>query len=147
MGWMSRRQDVPEDPPSWPDEPATGRRVLVEHPDPSVRTILQRDLTERGYDVLTCGGPRPVGEPHAPCPLLRQAPCPAVEDADVVVSGLSLTEHISRMTLRRIARRGTPPLVLMAPAAVVDEHGDEMTPHHVFPVSGAAVARAIDEVV
>lgn len=84
------------DPPSWGRAPWTRPRVLIEHGDPVARDVLGTSLSERGYDVLMCAGP---ADEHD-CPLLRSEPCPAVEDADVVVTGLLGTDRG-----RRIAQR------------------------------------------
>lgn len=148
MGW---RRPTPErtersEAPTWAGEPVR-TRILVEHPDPTVRDVLQRDLVAEGYEVLACGGPRPEDDRAASCPLLRQQPCPAVTGADVVVSGLSLTDHVSRIVLRRITRNSRPPLILAARAHDIDAHADGITPHHLFPVDAREVSRLVDDLV
>lgn len=71
-------------PPAW--EARTGRRrVLIEHPDAATRQRLETALRDRGYDTLACPGP---GQRDG-CPLLGQTICPAVAQADVVVTGLA----------------------------------------------------------
>ena len=74
-------------PPRW------GRRqrrprVLVEHPDTQVREVLQQQLTEHGYDVVTCPGPG-TDATRVPCPVVHDAPCPGVDGADAVICGLA----------------------------------------------------------
>ena len=71
-------------PPAW--EARTGRRrVLIEHADAATRQRLETGLRARGYDTLSCPGP---GQRDG-CPLLGQTICPAVAQADVVVTGLA----------------------------------------------------------
>lgn len=70
-------------PPSW-STPWRATRVLIEHADPVVRADLQTRLRADGYDPIGCGGP----SEREYCPLLAHEPCPAVTQADVVVSGL-----------------------------------------------------------
>lgn len=104
-----RRRSTASPPPAWGPE-RTGRRVLFEHADGAVRGVMARELSQLGYDVRTCGGPRDdVG-----CPVLRQQPCPAVEGADVVVTGL-LNDERGRFIARRI-RQHHPDLELIAEA-------------------------------
>lgn len=146
MTWSRTRRRPPKpDVPAWPAE-RTGTRVLLEVSDPGVREGLERGLSAKGYQVLTCGGPDLDPDVGVTCPVLRQERCPAVSDADVVVSTLSLTRPVTRMIQRRIAREGRPPLILGAPQDVVASHGDGMTPHQVFPVGPDAVARLVDSV-
>lgn len=77
-------RDSGSGPPGW--EAGTGRgRVLIEHPDAATRQRLETGLRARGYDTLACPGP---GQRDG-CPLLGQTICPAVAQADVVVTGLA----------------------------------------------------------
>lgn len=72
------------DPPAW--GPSSGRpRVLIEHADPDTRARLEAELRARGLDTLACPGPGQRGG----CPLIGQTVCPAVAQADVVVTGLA----------------------------------------------------------
>jgi len=90
-------------PPSWLDV-TTGRgkaQVLVEHPDPAVRDLLARGLTQHGYRTVTCAGPG-TDQPRALCPLLADEPCPAVSGADAVVFGLDQRDPDSRRVLDRL---------------------------------------------
>lgn len=79
-----RRGDHSGRPPAW-STPRTHPRVLVEHPDGAVRDHLVTGLRDRGYDTLGCGGP----DAEQPCPLLVGLPCPAVDSADAIVTGLT----------------------------------------------------------
>jgi hypothetical protein len=90
----SRTTRAPAPPPSW-STAWRGERVLVEHADPEVREELLSDLRARGYDPIGCGGP--AAREH--CPVLSQEPCPAVQQADAVVTGL-VDDRPGRMIAR-----------------------------------------------
>lgn len=109
MSWLRQRPRKSSPPPSW-DEQARSRRVLVEHCDGAIRNVLKRELTELGYEVRTCGGPKD----GVSCPVLRQQTCPAVEGTDVVVTGL-LNDRLGRLIARRI-RRHHPRIDLISEA-------------------------------
>jgi hypothetical protein len=90
-------------PPTW-HHATTGRgtaRVLVEHPDPAMRELLARGLTQHGYRTITCAGPR-TADARALCPLLADEACPAVSGADAVVFGLDARDPDSRRVLDRL---------------------------------------------
>ena len=87
MGWM-RRSWRSGAVPEWSGGRGARPRVLLEHRDPSVLDILGDGLEDEGFEVLTCGGPRPEVGPGTECPLLRGEVCPGVEGADVVVTSL-----------------------------------------------------------
>lgn len=77
-------RDRGSEPPAWGAR--TGqRRVLIEHADAGTRQRLESGLRARGYDTLACPGP----DQRDGCPLLGQTICPAVAQADVVVTGLA----------------------------------------------------------
>ncbi len=135
------------DPPRWP-EARVGVRVLVEHPEPLVRDRLERELRERGYEVLSCAGPRPDREGAVSCPLLHQEHCPAVDGADVVVNGLLLQNASTRMVLRR-ARTQHPslPVIVEAPGQVVEDHDGDLADAHLYPLSVERLTELLDELV
>ena len=135
---------LPRSAPRWEGEKSAAR-VLVEHPDPLLREGIREVLTDAGYEVVTCGGPHASDVPGASCPLLRQEPCPAVNGADVVFSGLKLRDQVSRMILRRIAKDPCRPLVLTAPQREVDEYVPDVTDHVVFPLGSRRIVQQIDE--
>ena len=81
-----RRHRTRAAPPRWGSRQRRPR-VLLEHPSTAVRAVLQQQLTEHGYDVVTCPGPGPDGT-RVPCPVVHDALCPAVEGADAVICGL-----------------------------------------------------------
>lgn len=126
--------------PAWGPERA-GTRVLLEHPDGAVRTVLQGRLAELGYDVLTCAGP----EGDVGCPLLRQQPCPAVDEADVVVTGL-VNGLVGRMITRRIRRR-RPEVLVVAEATehLARQHEVLADVHLVHPVCSRELLRTLQE--
>jgi len=55
-------------------------RVLVVHHDADVADDEADALRRAGYEVVQCSGPI-----FAPCPIHAGLPCPAIDDADVVV--------------------------------------------------------------
>jgi hypothetical protein len=85
------------------------------------RGILERRLKASGYDALSCAGP--VDETNkVSCPLLRQEPCPAVDGADAIVSGLDFRRDANRLVAARIAKaRPDCPLLLDTPDHITDE--------------------------
>lgn len=126
--------------PTWGQERA-GTRVLLEHPDGAVRTVVQDQLGKLGYDVLSCAGP----DGEVGCPLLRQQPCPAVEGADVVVTGL-VNEIAGRLITRRIQRRRPDvPVVAEATEQLARQHDVLADVHLVNPVCSRELLRTVQE--
>jgi hypothetical protein len=115
MFWR-RPRTTPAPPPSW-STVYNGRRVLVEHADPEVREELLGDLRARGYDPIGCGGP--AERDH--CPVLSQEPCPAVQQADAVVTGL-VDDRPGRMIARTMLDLAPdrPLLVAGSPEVLAD---------------------------
>lgn len=134
-------------PPRWTGT-RVGVRVLVEHPDPLVRARLERGLKERGYEVLSCAGPRPDHDGAVSCPLLHQEHCPAVDGADVVVNGLRLQDATTRIGLRR-ARTQHPvlPIIVAAPSQAVEGLDTDLADAHLHPLTVDRLAELIDELV
>lgn len=134
-----RRRGGPSRPPEWGTQVGperAGRRVLFEHADGAVREVMARELSQLGYDVLTCGGPRDaVG-----CPVLQQQPCPAVEGADVVVTGL-LNDERGRFIARRI-RQHHPDIDLIAEATewTAEQVDRPVANRRVFPLRSQSLA-------
>lgn len=133
--------------PDWAD---TGQaiRVLVEHPDTTVRDILVRNLQDRGYAALGCGGPRPDTEGAVSCPFLHQEHCPAVDGADVIVNGLPVGQVSTRVMLHR-ARTQHPdlPVILEAPDIVAEAHDLDLADAHLYPMSVERLTLLIDTLV
>lgn len=146
MRWHLRHRDPTTPVPEW-DGPPDGTRVLLEHPDPGVRGIVEDDLTAQGYEVLTCAGPGAAGESGTPCPVLRQETCPAVAGADVVVTGLPLQDARARLIVHRISRDDPDrPLIVEAPNQLVERYGHGAIEHHLFPLRMAPLSRMLDAV-
>jgi hypothetical protein len=146
MRWHLRHRDPVATVPDW-DGPHDTMRVLLEHPDPGIRSIVERDLTAQGYEVLTCAGPGAIGEPGTPCPVLRQETCPAVAGADVVVSGLPLHDARARLIVHRISRDDPDrPLIVEAPNQLIERYGHEAIEHHLFPLRMAPLSRMLHDV-
>lgn len=148
MGRFFRSNDQPEDrrgPPNWRGLPK-GRRVLVEHRDPLSRGILERRLRASGYRAVSCAGPAGPGK-KVSCPLLRQEPCPAVEGADAIVSGLDFRHDHNRLIAARIARaRPDCPLFLDTPDNVADEWGTSIDHEPVYRMTAPGVIRKLDAI-
>lgn len=138
-----RREPARQMAPTWSS--ANGSpRVLVEHPDPMARGAAQRALEAGGYEVLTCGGPHPVGEPSRSCPVLPQQPCPAVRGADVVVSALA-RDQVSRMVTRRVVRDDPDqPVIVVAPQDIVDRHDPDVSAARLWPLDADGLLSMVD---
>lgn len=134
-GLFSRRRTPRAEPPEWTDAHER-TRVLVEHPDPTVRDILERTLGDRGYEVLTCGGPRAEEDGAVSCPLLHQEHCPAIDGADLVTNGLPLHRPATRMMLRRLrAQHPDLPVVLEAPGQIAEQYDGDLADAHIYPLN------------
>lgn len=140
-----RRPDRTSEPPRWS---AAWRRprVLVEHVDPGVRDALVAGLCTRGYDVLACPGPvsgvrrPPVRDEGRACPLLEGEPCPAVDGADVVVTGLADTPA-GREIVRRIADDDPDrPLLVEGTSWMLRHLEEDLAGRAVWPLTTATVA-------
>ena len=134
--------------PAWADDaPSGGVRVLVEHPDPTVRDVAVRDLTAAGYDVLACAGPRPEGSGAVTCPLLHQQGCAAVAGADVIVNGLPLDQDASRLILRRILRdRPDTPVIVETSGQTAERHAAGAMVRRLYPLRVPELLGALREV-
>jgi hypothetical protein len=139
--WRRRHTDDMA-PPAWTADDS-GPRVLIEHPDPDVRYVLGRQLSERGYSVRGCGGPSADGG----CPILAEQPCPAVDGAEFVVNGL-LGDSRGRLIARRIRRSHPDKRIVVEAtdwmAAQVDTTPDSDTAtRRVYPLRTDAVCALI----
>lgn len=134
-----RDQGVRSQPPRWVT-PRSRPRVLVEYADDAVRGHLLRGLRLRGYDALGCPGP----DARATCPLLHDRPCPAVAEADAVVTGL-----VARPPGRAIAtiiHALAPDRPLIAEGTQLMLHGldERLQATPAFPLEVDEVADALD---
>jgi DNA-binding response OmpR family regulator len=92
--------------------------VLVVHHDPDIADQEVDSLRRAGYIVRQCAGPT-VG----PCPVLQRRPCPAVDEADVLVYDVwSAGDSDSGRHLIEELREQHPeiPVVLTAPGIELD---------------------------
>ncbi len=138
MFWR-RARTTPSPPPSW-STVWNGRRVLVEHADPRVREELLSDLRTRGYDPIGCGGPAERDQ----CPVLGQEPCPAVQQADAVVTGL-VDDRPGRMIAHAMLDLAPdrPLLVTGSPEVIADL--DPQLQRRAVELRGDAIEAALDE--
>jgi hypothetical protein len=123
MQWRTRSGIVATKQfPRWPDDP--GRpRVLVECDNASVQDGVIRALSESGYTVAACGGPETRAS-HV-CPLVTDGRCGLVEDADIVVHMLDMTETDNRLVLYAIRKRvPETPIVIEASLPGAAHDGD-----------------------
>lgn len=148
-----RRHDATgtETAPHWPeDHTPAATRVLVEHPERIAQGHLERGLRERGYEVLTCGGPEAAGPVRTQCPILAGESCPGVEGADVIVSSLHLGGAQEGLLVQRLAENlSGPPMILEASGWQVETaFGRADTVAHHYPFTSIDdVATAIEGLV
>lgn len=146
--WPRHRPPRRPAPPRWADDDGRPRaRILVEHPDPVAQDVLATGLRQRGYAVVTCGGPRADGMTEVTCPLLEGERCPGVDGADAIVSALPLSSGPERAIVRRIAEDpGTGPILLETSRRHVAESLGDVDVHGtVLPLTVDRVVRALDE--
>ena len=139
MFWRRSPRTAPSPPPSW-STVWRGERVLVEHADPDIREQLLSTLRARGYDPIGCGGP--AERDH--CPVLSQEPCPAVQQADAVVTGL-VDERAGRMIARTMLdlAPGRPLLVVTSPEVAATLDPDLQ--RRAVDAQGRTIGAALDE--
>lgn len=138
LGWRGHR--TRRVPPRW-ETTARGRRVLVEHTDPRVREALALRLEEHGYRVLTCPGPdRDMG---VTCPVLRDATCPAVEEADAVISALDPTDPTSGALVEGIHRTRPHLPVLTGEDLHITTPPDQAGSHRFYRTTVAPLVRRL----
>ena len=118
--------------------------VVVVHHDPDMADQETDWLRQSGYSVSECAGPT-----HGPCPILHDLPCPAVEEADVLVYDVWSTGDTAseRMLIERL-RELHPgiPIVLTAPGLEFD-WVQSSGMHAVVELSGAPSAATLREAV
>lgn len=110
------------EPPRWRG-PATGRRVLIEEPDPELRLELARTLEEAGFRTAECEGPG--GDGGGRCPLVEGPGCHAAEEAEAVLQ-VPVSGELSMGAVRRAIREHAPdlPIAVMVPAPVAADDPD-----------------------
>ncbi len=119
-------------------------RVLVVHHDVDMADQEVDWLRRAGHLPVQCAGPT-----HGPCPIFQGLPCPAVDDADVLVydvwaSGESEAEHQLIEGLREL--HPTVPIVLTAPGMEFD-WVETSGVHAVVPLVGVPTAERLLEAV
>lgn len=92
----------------------TRPRAVVEDRDVVARRELERRLRSEGYDVVGCCGPESLSRRR--CPVEERGICPAIAEADVVVTTLrSDTDRQPRVLAgTRAAHPETPVVVRTA---------------------------------
>jgi len=110
-------------------------RVLVVHHDADMADQEVASLRRAGYEVSQCAGPT-----YGPCPIVHGRPCPAVDDADVLVYDVwAGGDSDSGRTLIEELREQHPeiPIVLTAPGIELD-WVETSGIHAVVPLVGVA---------
>lgn len=139
LGWRGHR--TRRVPPRWETD-ARGRRVLIEHRDPRVREVLALRLEEHGYRVLTCPGPD-AEDAGVSCPVLCDATCPAVEEADAVISALDPTDPTSSALVEAIHRTHPHLPVLTGTDLHVTAPPDQPGSHRFYRATVAPLVRRL----
>ncbi len=119
--------------------------VLVVHHDPDMADQESDWLRRAGFNVEQCAGPQ-----FGPCPVLHDLPCPAVDQADVLVYDVwSTGDSESEQELIELLRELHPdiPIVLTSPGLEF-EWVRETGLHAVVPLIGVqSSARLVGAVV
>ncbi|MFO8076676.1 MAG: hypothetical protein R6T85_11235 [Egibacteraceae bacterium] len=109
--------------------PAT--RVLVENSDRRAGEAQVAALSHAGFDVTYCAGPASL--PGGMCPAVDGTGCSLLDDADIVVHDLEISESSNREVLRRL-RHSYPDvaIVVEAPEDVATAYAQDLSGCHVF---------------
>lgn len=144
MRWLRPRRRRTS-PSGW-EGTRSGRRILVEHGDEEVRDLLRRQLVEHGYRVATCAGPVDLGD-HVECPVLSDQRCPAVDDADAIISGMDLTLAANRQLVAALAADEPHRPVIVDPRLrVADDPEAVRGDHHLYRTVVAPLVRRLHDV-
>lgn len=140
------QSDQGQAPPRFSPSGHERPRIVVENVGRAERFVEKSLLEEAGYDVVTCGGPRELTGER--CPLPSGGSCPAVADADVLISSFRAQDPQGTEILGAIRRRyPDTPLIVEAPPAAVDSLGEVLEGCHVlYPLTGQRLLDAIDTV-
>lgn len=102
----------------------TRLRVVVEAAEWQVRAAIENVLQRAGYATASCPGPE--GSGHR-CPVTTGDSCSMVEQADLVIHALRLTDRRNLEALRTIRRRWPRlPVVVEVPVPVVDQRAADL---------------------
>ena len=124
-------------------------RVLVEDTELGPRRELERRLRKEGYDVVGCCGPETLSRQR--CPIEELGPCPAVSEADVVVTVLrDDTDRLPQVLAGIRAQHPEVPVVVRAPGPIAHSQRhrlqgcevQSLTDDPVAPVAAALEAGA-----
>jgi DNA-binding response OmpR family regulator len=107
-------------------------RVLIENTDSGIAFATEKLLLDRGYDVSTCTGP---GERTGKCPLVADGECASVNEADVILFSLRLSQESGLAVLRGL-RAAVPetPIVVELPQPQVAAHAADLAGCHILPL-------------
>jgi DNA-binding NtrC family response regulator len=132
--------------PAFGSEPTEQVRVVIEHTDDAARFVEERVLRDAGYEVVGCGGPGEL--PGAACPVTLGGDCPAVAEADIVVTSFRVESRAGAEILRALRRRYPEvPLVVEAPPAAVQRYPEELEGCYViYPLTAERLVAALAEV-
>ena len=108
-------------------------RAVVEDADPAGRRNAERELRRAGYEVLGCCGPETLARRR--CPVEEGEACPAISDADLVITTLrDATGRLPRVLRRLRETHADVPTVVRAPAPVAHGLRHELVGCDVHPV-------------
>lgn len=108
------------------------QRVLIEHEDLERRHALMEQFLARGFDAMSCGGPRVL--PDAMCSLVVDGRCPLVAVADVILYDLDLDDGAEKAVYDAIrATYPMLPVVLELPWATTSRHREDLVGAIVIP--------------
>jgi hypothetical protein len=108
-------------------------RVLLEEPDDCDNFAYWCVLTEAGFNVDCCSGPR--RQPGGRCPLLRSGHCELVDRADVIVSTLGIDDEVSRQVIEAVQRQHTEtPMIIEASREQFKRRSNLFHGHRLLPV-------------
>lgn len=106
--------------------------VLIEHNDLERRHALMEHFLARGFNAISCGGPRVL--PDAVCSLVVDGQCPLVAVADVILYDLDLDDDVEKAVYNAIrATYPMLPLVLELPLATTSRHREDLVGAIVIP--------------
>lgn len=119
--------------------------MVIENEDAMWQWAATKVLETAGYEVACCSGPRHL--PRGRCPLVAGGQCSLVDDADLVVSGLGITDPANRAVLAALReRRGHIPLIAeISPSRLAELHAEIPGCRTVpYPVGPKVLVDAVD---
>jgi DNA-binding NtrC family response regulator len=121
-------------------------RVVVENVDGAERFIEQAILEDAGFEVVGCAGPAELQD--STCPVTAGSDCPAIEAADLVVSSFRVEDPDGSRIIGAIRQRyPDTPIVVEAPPAAVQRHGEVLEGCHVlYPLTAQTLLGAASQI-